>query len=842
MTGDEARLAARRALGSIALAKDRHRDARSIVSLEDVGRDLRCAVRTMRRSPAWTATVTLTLALGIGAATATFSVVYAGLLRPLPYPASDRLVRVWELHQGATTIQPGMQWLSNVTYHAWRENSRTMEAIGTFSSGTRTVRFDRVERMGSSALSPSAFAVLRVTPMLGRFFVEADAEEAIPPVVLSAGLWQERFGGRASAIGQTLIIGDRPHVIVGVAPADFGFPSRDERFWIPEFVPHSASADGQPRVVGASVIARLANGVTPQQAAAEGTAIARSQPRPPVTEILWGKGGPVDVHVRPLTADLTASVQPAFILALAAVSCLLLIACANTANLLLARGVSREREMAVRTALGAARGRLVGQLLIESVVMSAVAGALGAALAFGVIRVMPLVVPRRFPRVDDIRVDGAMLIIAVTVTVVAAVLSGLAPALRGVRRDIVPSLREGAGASAGARTGRLRRLLLTSEAALAVLLLVVALLVARSLGALLHVDAGYDANNVVAARVYLAARQPDQQETDPFIAALLDRVRSLAGVTAAGAGGMAPFSQINVGTQLTVAVPGRAPVSARSRVYVVTPGYAEALRLRLRAGRLLNESDLASGLQVMLVNEDFVRTFLQDVEPIGFETDSILTRGTRARVVGVVGNVLKEGLNAVSQPEVYIVPAHRYLLAGEVQVLARTDGDPAPIASALRKVVAALRSDIPIDNVTTLRTETLESVGGERLITVTLAGLAVMAVLLAAIGLYGVLSHVVSGRQRELGVLAALGASSGRIARLVIGDGMRTTGVGLMIGLALAAGVARLMSSMLFGIQPLDPLSFGLAAVVLIVVALIACALPARRAARVDPLVALRTD
>jgi predicted permease len=782
------------------------------------------------------------LALGIGAATTMFSVVYGVLLRPLPYPASDRLVRVWEQHRGATTIQPGMQWLSNVSYHAWRGGSRTIEAIGTFSTGTRTVRFEQAVRIGSSALSPSAFDVLRVRPLLGRFFVEDDARGATPVVVLSARLWRERFGGQAAAIGQTLVVDDRPHIIIGIAPPDFAFPDREVRLWTAEFVPLPTSADGQPSVVGASVIARLAKETTPEQAEAEGTAIARSQTRPPGMEILWGKGGPVDVRVRPLTEDMAANVQPAVLLALAAVGGLLLLTCANVANLLLAHGVSRDRELAVRIALGAARGRVVRQLLTESVVLSAVAGALGVALAFAAIHALPSVVPRRFPRLDDIRVDWVMLTVAVTVTVLAGVLSGLAPALRGARRHLVPSLREGAGASAGARTGQLRKAFLATEAALAVLLLVVSLLVARSLVALLNVDAGYDADNVVTSRIYLAARQPGQQETDPFVGTLLERIRALPGVTAAGAGGMAPFSQINVGTQLTVSVPGRLPVVARSRVYVVTPGYAEVLRLRLRAGRLFSEADRASGVQTMLVNEAFVRTFLQGIEPIGFETDGILTRNTRAQVVGVVDNVLKEGLDALPQPEVYVVPAHRYVLAGEVQVLVRTAGDPAPIAGALRSVVGALRSDVPMDTVTTLRAATLESVGKERLVTVTLAGLAVMAVLLAALGLYGVLSQVVSARQRELGVRTALGASSGRIARLVIADGMRSTGLGLVIGLASAAGVSRLMRSMLFGIQPVDPMSFSVAAVVLGVVALVACVLPARRAARVDPLVALRTE
>ena len=840
MDDDQARLAARRAMGSLALTKNLYHDARSFAWVDDLRRDLHHAVRNLRRTPGLTIAVALTIALGIGASTTMFSVVYGVLLRPLPYPAPDRLMRVWELNAGATTIQPGMQWLSNVSYYAWREGGKTIDAIGTFSSSDRTVELERPTRITCSTLSPSTFSVLRVSPALGRFFTEDDAGEgATPVVILSTALWRERFGADPAVVGRTLVIDGAAHIIVGVAPLDFAFPYQDVRLWTVESVPRPGA---QPfGVVGASVIARLAKDATPMQAAAEATGIARSQARPSGTEILWGKGGPVEVHVRPIVTDLTARVRTALLLALAAVGCLLLIACANVANLLLARIVSREREVAVRTALGASRGRVMRQFLTESMVMSVLGGLLGIALAFALVRAMPALIPRPFPRVDDIRVDGLMLAVACAVTLVSGVLSGLAPAARGARQDLVSSLREGSGSSASSRAGRLRRLLLGTEAALAVMLLVVALLVGRSLAALLAVDPGYEASHVVTARIYMPARQPGQMQTDPFVAALLDRIRAAPGVVAAGAGAMAPFGHINVATQLTVTAPGRAPVSARTRVYVVTPGYAEALRLRLRSGRLLTEPDLASGVQAMLVNMEFVRAFLQGTEPIGFITDSLLTRGVRGEVVGVVDHVLKDGLDSEPQPEVYIVPAHRYVLAGEVHVLVRTSGGPAPVIAALRGTVDTLRPDVAMD-ATTLQAQTLESVGKQRLATALLAGLALMALLLGAIGLYGVMSQAVSTRVRELGVRTALGASGGHIARSVIGEGMRTTGAGLAIGLAVAAALTRLIESMLFGIRPLDPLSFGVAAFVLGAVALVACLLPAWRAARVDPLVALRAE
>jgi len=840
MDDEQARLAARRAMGSVALAKDLHHDARSFAWIDDLRRDLYHATRSLRRTPGLTIAVALTLALGIGASTTMFSVVYGVLLRPLPYPEPDRLMRVWELNAGATTIQPGMQWLSNVSYYAWSEGGKTIDAIGTFSSSDRTVGFDRLTRIACSALSPSTFKVLLASPALGRFFTDDDARDgAMPVVVLSTGLWRERFGADPAVLGRDLVIDEVAHIIVGVAPADFAFPYHDVRLWTVESIPRPGA---KPLgVVGASVIARLAKDVTSTQAAAEATGIARSQARPPATEILWGKGGPVEVHVRPIVTDLTARVRTALLLALTAVGCLLLITCANVANLLLARIVWREREIAVRTALGASRGRVMRQFLTESMVMSVLGGVLGIALAVVLVRAIPALIPQPFPRLDNIRVDGLMLAVVCAITLLSGLLSGLAPAARGARQDFVSSLRGGSGSSASSRAGRLRRLLLGAEAALAVMVLVVALLVGRSLAALLAVDPGYEASSVVTARLYMPQRQAGQMQTDPFVAALLDRIRAVPGVVAAGAGAMAPFGRINMATQLTVTVRGRAPVSARARVYVVTPGYAEALRLRLRSGRLFTESDLASGVQTMLVNEEFVRAFLQETEPIGFITDSLLTRGVRGEVVGVVDHVLKEGLNSEPAPEVYIVPAHRYVLAGEVHVLVRSSGEPAPLIAALRGTIDALRPDVAMD-ATTLQAQTLESVGRERFATACLAGLALMALLLAAVGLYGVMSQAVSTRVRELGVRAALGASGGHIARSVIGEGMRTAGAGLAIGLAVAAALTRLIESMLFGVKPLDPVSFALAAFVLGAVALVACLLPARRAARVDPLAALHSE
>lgn len=802
--------------------------------------DLRLAFRTLRAHTGFATATLLTLALGIGAATAMFSIGYGVLVRPLPYPDSGRLVRLSERHPGGSSVVPDA-WLSNLTYHAWNGRSRTIGPIAAYGSTTHTVGLEEPARMTGAHLSPAAFDVLRVSPAVGRFFNEADARQgATRVVVLSDGLWRERFGADTAAIGKLLIIDQEPYVIVGVAPAGFAFPDGRARLWTVHSVPPPAAAGASGRISGTRAIARLQPGATPAQAAAEGTAVARAQPRPPAAEVLWGKGGPVEVQVRTIAEDMTAGVRPALVLFLVGVACLLLIACANVANLFLSRGVSREREIAVRAALGAGHGRLVRQLMTESLTMAVLGGMLAVVLAIVVVRGLPFIAPPNFPRLSDIELDWVSLLFACVVSMAAGILSGVVPAVKGARPDLLPALRDGAGASTGRRIVKARRALLVAEASLAVTLLIAALLVGRSFARLLQVDPGYEAAGVLAARVYLPGAPQGQAQTEQFVAALLEKLRAVPGVRAAGAGNMAPFGPVTAATALTIRPPGREPATARALVYVVTPGYAEALRLRLVEGRFHTEADLAHGTQSLVVNEAFVRALLRGVEPVGLDVGAILARDVDAEIVGVVRNVLKDGLDRQPQPEVYVVPAHRYALRREINLVVRTAGHPSGLAGHLREIVRQLRPDAALENVAPLASEVSSSVATERFTTSTIGGFAILAVVLAAIGLYGVLSYAVSRRERELGIRTALGASRGSIAWLVIRDGMSATLAGLAIGLVAAAGTTRILQSLLFGIEPLDPVSFTLAPVVLGTVALIACALPAVRAAGTSP--ALRNE
>ena len=783
----------------------------------------------------------LTLALGIAATTAIFSVVHGVLLRPLPYPDATRLVLLSEFHPGANAPFRGA-WLSNHTYFAWRAEARSIGPIAIFDDGMYTVGEETPQRMAGASASPELFDILGVQPAIGRFFTPDEAGDgAQPVVVLSDGLWRERFGADPGALGRTLSIDRRPHTIIGVAPDGFAFPTRDARFWLPDLMPALGRPD-QPRMSVTNAIARLAPGVTVEQAAAEGTAAARRNPRPFAAELLFGKGGPVEVRVQGVVEQMTGTIRPALLVLGGAVALLLLIACANVANLLLSRGVAREREIAVRVAVGASRWHIVRQMLAEGLIISVAAGVVGIGGAWAMIRVLPLVAPDDLPRMHDVRVDAMVMAFAIATVIVSAIVSGLVPALRAARPDLLPALRESAGASSSARTVRLRQVMLVGEAALAVVLLIGSGLLIRSFVQLINVDPGYDASNVLTADIYLPGAEVGRADTTAFLNDFLPRVRAVPGVTAAGVSNMTPLGSSTSIVGFTVPLPGRTPVTARGIAYWGTPGYAEALRLRVRAGRLLDERDSTSAIQAMVVNEEFVRTFLDGVNPIGVQFPSILAKGATGEIVGVVGNVLKDGLDAKPQPEVYVALAHNYSLRNHISVVVRTDKNPTAFAPVLRQILSALRPDAAIDNVGALSSRIDASVAQPRFAAWVLGLFAGLALILSAVGLSSVLAYTVSRRQRELGVRTALGASRSSIVSLVCRDGLVIALVGLSIGVAVAAGLSRWLQALLFGIDAYDPVAFTVAPLVLLVVALLACVIPAARAATIDPTVALRCE
>ncbi len=562
LTPDEARREARRRLGNLPLARDRTRDVDTLRWLADFGQDVRYALRTLRRNAGFTAAALLTLALGIGAATAVFSAVHGVLLRPLPYPAADRLVRVWEEHPGGAGAILGGRWISNRTYYAWLDRRRTIDVLGGYTTSnapyacmTTTLRVP-----GANGVAVGARGGRR-TPLIGRIFTPDDAEEQAEPVVIVSEIfWRHLLSASADAIGRRMTIDGRPHTIVGVTRAEFAFPDRRARFWTPYTVSRVSTDPAlRLRTSGLSAIARLAPGVTAAQVEAEGTAIARSVPVTESTQAIFGKGGPPIVRTMPLITFMTGEVRPALLVLMAAVACLLLIACANVGNLCLSRGVARQRELAVRAAIGAGRGRLVRQLLTESVLVSAAGGVLGVGVAWMMIRVLPAFAPARYPRLDDVQLDARVLAFAAVAAFVTLLVSGVMPAWRGARFGLAESLHGGDGAIAGgfrgARARRLRDALLVAEAAFAVMLLVGASLLARSFVRLMQVEPGYVTDGVMTARV-LMPQGTTPERSAAFLETVLARARAIPGVVAAGAGNMMPMVDITAVATFTLPADG----------------------------------------------------------------------------------------------------------------------------------------------------------------------------------------------------------------------------------------------------------------------------------------------
>lgn len=819
--------------------------------MESVVRDVRHALLALRRTPSLTLTVLVTLALAVGATTATFTVVQAVLLEPLPYPDSDQLVRLWEEHPGGQS-PAGNRWLSLRTRLAWRASSLTVEDAGAYGSYDYLVRQPGFEpsRLHGATVSPSVFRLLRVTPAIGRFFVEGeDAEGAPPAVVLSDHVWRERFAGDPAAIGRTLEIDGRSRTIVGVARPDLAFPNPRVLFWIPAPIP--ADAHQANRTVVFTTLGRLRPGATPAQAEAEGTAAARSVPRPPSADFFFGRGTAVVVRVRPLVDDLTLTVRPAILVLGWASVLVLLIASANIANLLLARGTGRQRELMIRAALGSSRARLVRQLLTESLVLSAAGGAAGLAVAWALVRLLPLAAPARFPRLESIAVDGMTLLVGLTVAGAAAMISALMPALRSTRVDLFQAFRGGEGsvsASANApHNRRLRRGLLVVEAGFAVVLAVGASLLAHSFLRLMHVDAGYNPDGVEVVRVQLPEGNALDVRSQRFIARLLERIRATPGVTSAGAANMLPLLPLTAvtGVTLPAAVGGGKPTSGRVLSYVVTPGYAEAMQLRLKEGRLFEERDAASGERAAIVNEEFVRQFLTGPSAVGVRLGPLYEGENAAAttIVGVVGDVLKDGNDSVRQPEMYFVHGSRtHRIDGFPTFVVRRSASYPELGSTLRRLVREIDAGTAIDSVTPLPTLVSASWAQPRFAASLVSGFAALALGLAGVGLYGALSYSVSQRRRELGVRAALGASRGALVGLVLREGLAVTVAGIGLGMLVAGLLSRLMTTMLFATSPLDGSSFALGPALLLVVGVAASVVPALRAAATDPARVLRGE
>ena len=847
MTPAAADAAARRAFGSVALTTEAVRAVWTPVWIDRVAQDASYAVRSFVRAPGFAVVAMLTLALGIGVNTAIFSLVYGVLMRPLPFGESARVVRVSEYHAGArSTLRDAM--IANQTFEAWRRAPRAVDALAAYAERAYDVSGGGdAERIRATAVSPELFRVFELTPAAGRFFDDREAlAGADTVIVLAYGYWEERFGGRADAVGRTIVLDGQPRVIVGVAPAGFSFPDRDRRLFTPFVVPRLQTDAGDPQVRVFPAIARLAPGATLAQAEAEGTAVVRALGPPPIAaDLLFGKGGAAGVRVRAVIDELTAPVRPMMLMLGAGVVLVLLVGCANVANLFLFRGASRARELAIRSAIGAGRGRIVQQLLTESLVIAGAGGILGTLVAWRLIASWPALAPRSVPRLDQVQLDWTALAFAVVATVAAGLLAGVAPALHSAPSGPAAALREAPGPSSTRAASRVRQALLVLETAVAVVLLVSSSLLVRSFVRVLARNPGYDASHVLASRVSLQGGAATAARWQQLAAAILDRVRALPGVESAGAASMAPLGDSTFTIGFRLAGDRAEPVIARARGYVVTPGYAEALRLRLIQGRFLTAADAASAIEAMVVNEQFASIYLNDGKPIlGRRYAGLLAPGVTTEIVGVFGNVLKNGLLDAPEPEILVALGNHGLIniGRDINLVIRTSGDPAAVAPALPSIVHNLDPGAPVHNTTVLATVLAATAGETRFATTLLAGFAALALGLAAVGLYGVLSYDVSRRWRELGVRAALGATRSKLVALVVAEGLGLSAAGIAAGIAAAAGVARLLRTLVFEIGPLDPVSFVAAPAIALIVALAACGIPAWRASALDPAAALRTE
>jgi len=813
--------------------------------------DIRYALRVLRRQPAFTISAIVTTALGIAAVGTLFSVAYGVLMRPLPWPDADRIVRIWESREGATRALPRI--LTNRTYDAWRERPDTISSLAAWSTvhGVTLDEGARGRRVQAAPVTASLFTLLAVPPVLGSTFSDS-AAGGVPPreVILSHGLWLERFAGAPDVVGRSIVIDGTAHRIAGVMPASFQFPNPEVRLWLPFRVPPVQAQNGTTRSLSMfSAIARLRPEASVEQAAAEATSRAAGAPRPGMVDIaVFGTKGNAIVHAMPYGTYITREVREPVIAFLGAVALLFLTAVASISSMQLARAAARRREMALRAALGAGTRRLARQLLVESALLGIAGGAAGLALTAALHVALPSLLPADFPRLKDIAVDWRVMLFSGGVALVAGLAFGMLPALQVRRLTLVEALTEDSLAPVGAarRTsvGRTRALIMVGQVAIASVLLVGAALLGRTFAALWNSDRGYEPANVLTALVLMPDRLFSPETRSVFLRDLLEHVAAMPDVRSAGFTTVLPL--MNVESLMSFKMPGRGPggpVDAQAAVRTVSPGYFRALGIRTAAGRTFTDADTAASDPVVVVNRAFVRAYLDgdavgQALPIGFEDPG----PTRWTIAGVIEDVQPLTRGEPARPEIYVSyrQMSKGLLFDEPLLVMRTGHDPASYVARVRQAAGDLNASVYLDSIMTMDDRLMTGLARPRLYAVLLGGFAGLALLIAAVGMYGVLAYSVAQRRREIGVRAALGATPAAIVALVVRQGAVITLTGLAIGLTGAYIAVGWISSFLFGITARDPFVFALVPIVLLVVAILAAFVPARRAATIDPLKAMR--
>lgn len=811
--------------------------------------DVVYALRLLRKQPGFTFVALLTTALAVGATTTLFSVADGVLGKPLPFPEPERLVRLEETREGATRQLRNL--ITHVTYQRWHESPTTMEAITGFRSSTMNVgQAGAIERLRGVRATASYFTVLGLTPLRGAFFTEQDEPQgAAPVVVITERLWRDRFGASDDVLGQTLELDARPYRIVAVVRDRQLYPDPEWQYVVPMFVPQvETGPQGSGGITLFGALARLRDGVTLEQAVSEATTRARTGPPAQMVDMaLWGSQGLRVVNGVSLIESMTGEVRPAILVFLGAVGLLFLTAIANISSLQLARAAARRREFAIRAAIGAGTSRLTRQLLIESGVLGLAGGVLGVAVAFGLHQALPRLLPADFPRAADVAIDMRALLFAAVASTIAGVLVGALPAWQVRRVRLVDALLEDGQAPVGlsARTsvGRFRLAIMVGQVAIAALLLVGAGVLGRTFTALWSVDRGYVPEHMLTARLAMPPYAFTEIQRMEALQQLVTRVRALGGVTAAGFTTVLPLSSTDALMAFTFRRPSDGQnINAEAASRTVSDGYFEALGATLVAGRTFRDTDTQGAPQVIVVNEMFVRTYL-DGRGVGTMVPvSSVPNRVESEVIGVVKDIQPQVRGEAPRPEIYFAGAQDPEGLGfpEPALVVRTSADPSALVADIRRLATAVDGRLTLDGVLTMEDRLRTGLARPRLYAVLLTSLSALALLIAGVGVFGVLSYNVTQRRREIGVRAALGARPVDLVRMTVAQGLWITAGGLVLGLGAAVYLVRFLRDLVWGVEPIDAVSFAVVPVVLLVVAALACWWPARRATRIDPLTALR--
>jgi putative ABC transport system permease protein len=804
-------------------------------SLDMVMQDVRYALRLVQQRPGYAALVILMLAIGIGANTAVFDVIDGVLLRPLPFRDPSSLVMVWE--NDRINRKPRYP-VAPANYRDWADQTRTIQPMAAFIQGTMNLTgAGEPVRLHSTVATARLFDVLGVPPALGRTFTDADA---VPPrhrvAVLSDRVWQQRFGSDPAIVGRRITLEGNAYEVIGVMPRGFAFPDRDVDLWRPAAI--------SPQVLQTrathffSVVGRLAPGATLDAARTDFEAVAlRLQRQYPATN------DQRDVTIVPLHEQVVGDVRQALYLLAAAVALMLLIGCANVANLMLVRATSRRRELAVRAALGADRARLVRQMVIEGLVLAGGAGLVGVPLAAWLTSVLSIMAADYLPRASEIHLHFRVLLFATILSMGTGVLFALAPGWLSSQPDVQEALRQGTrGAGARPAARRLRSILVIAELAIAVALLVAAALVARSFVGVLRVEPGFSTDHVVTGSIALpGSRYGDDAPVIQYYETLLARVRGLPGVRAAGAVNALPLDGSGPTAWIAIeGMPSPAGEPPEVNYRAATPGYFEAMAVPIVAGRGFNATDNGE-LKVAIVNRVLAERFFGGANPIARR----IRLGPNPKapwrtIVGVVADIHEEGPDLPARPQAYLPLAQDAF--SDMTLAVRADDDPAALRAAMAAVVRSIDRDVPLSRIRSLDEVLQAYVAPRRLAMLLLAAFAGVALLLSALGVAGVMAYTVSQRTNEIGVRMALGAQRSEILRMVLREGARLGASGLALGIGLSLGTTRLLGAWLFGVTATDAPTFAAVAAFMLVISLIACYLPARRAAGVDPLSAIRTE